>query len=261
MGELRALEEPAQVILEFIYFVDQEWIEQTIDDEGYKPASKWGVKFDLSEVSSSELRRRIRLAHEHYTESDDYPVLAGPTEEPDKFADLMEAWRETVEKEEAETAAESKAKSDVQTKENAAFSEQMTTWVSKHGSGRLKVAVERGYKSNRTYALERAAAEFPEFWVDTAEDLEWNDRVDPSETALDLEIRVRESIEKLGLNEETDARIVWLTEAPRAVDEKLDEEGEQFEPQEAIVISSYLQRYTLAMPVDVEHRVSLEASD
>lgn len=261
MAELRALEEPQEVILGFTYNVEEAWIEQTIDEEGHRPASKWEVTFDLSEVPSPDLRRRIRLAHEYYSESPDFPTLPAPTEDPGEFAEGIEAWQGAVEQAAAESAEESRAESEAEATANAAFEAERSVWVAEHGSQRLKLAVERGYKANRTYALERAAIEFPEFWVDTAEDLEWNERVDPSETALDLEIQTREVIEKLDLDSGTDARIVWLIEAPRAVDRALEEADEEFEPQEVIVVTQYLHRYALAMPVDPDHRVNLAASE
>ncbi|HEX9966600.1 MAG TPA: hypothetical protein VGB06_01510 [Solirubrobacterales bacterium] len=261
MAELRPLEEPRQVCLEFTYNIDQAWINKMIDDEGVRPSSKWKVEFDLSEVASADLRRRLRLAWEHYGDSEDYPVLPSPTEDPVEFAEQYERWRTSTELEKAAEEKEAKKTTEIQKAESAAFAEEMSSWVAEHGSKRLKVAVERNYKSNRTYARERAAAEFPEFWVDTAEHLEWEERVDPSEEALDLEVRVRESIKSLGLDSKTDTRIVWLTEAPGAVDEILEEAGEVFEPQEAIVVSPYLHRYALAMPVDENHRVRVEADD
>jgi hypothetical protein len=258
MGELRALEEPQQVVLAFTYDVEQDWIDKTVDEEGLRPASRWEVTFDLSEVSSPELRKRLRLAHVYYEESPAYPVLPAPTEKPDEFANGFEAWRAAVDEENAASTAHSQAESESQELQNKAFEEDKATWVASHGSERLKLAVERGYKANRTYALERAGSEFPDFWVDTAEDMEWNERVDPSKEALDIEIQTRGTIETLGLDDGADTRIVWLTEAPRGVDKKLDESGEQFEPQEAVVVTPYLRRYSLALPVDPDARVEVE---
>ena len=205
---------------------------------------------------------RIRLAYLYYENSRQLlPRLAARPTSPRYSPTYLDVWREAKEAEEAEKVGASEAKAKAKAIENKAFDDEKAAWVKRQGSERLKVAVARGYKANRTYALERAAAEFPEFWVDTADELEWNDRPDPSETALDMEIKIREHLEELGQDEHTDARVVWLTEAPAAVDDKLDETGEQFEAQEAIVISPYLSRYALAMPVDPDQQVKVETSE
>lgn len=261
MGELRPLKEARRVVLEFTYEVDRAWVDQMIDEEGYEPSSSWRVDFDLSEISPSGLRKRLRHSHDRYEAVEEgYPVLSTPTQDPLEFADGIEEWLNATEKERAAAATKAEAEMAGEIANNEAFEREMGEWVAAHGSARLRAAVKRRYKANRTYALERAAAEFPHFWVDTSEDLEWHDRIDPTAAALELEAQIGALLERLEIGE-AEARIVWLTEAPREVDQVLDEIGEQFEPQEAIVVSPYLRRYQLAIPVDPAQHVKLESSE
>jgi hypothetical protein len=128
----------------------------------------------------------------------------------------------------------------------------MRDWVAKHGSRRLKLAIEGGYRTYTSYALERSQQELPGFWVDTAEDCEWGERVDPTEEALVLEDETRQRLQEI--DPQLRARIVWLTETPRALDAKMEEHDFEFESQEAILIEEYLGRYLLVMPLDPELR-------
>lgn len=140
-----------------------------------------------------------------------------------------------------------------QATENVRFRLEMEEWVQIHGSKRLRAAVDREYKANTTYAMERAASEMPEFWVDTADDAGWGERSDPSEEALLLESAVQKHMAEHELDLET--RIVWLTEPPRSLERWLEDE---LEAQEAIVVIGYLGRYDLVMPIDEELRRSRE---
>lgn len=252
MGTYRHLGDPTPVELSFQAVMSHELIERYIDEHGERPNEDWTVDFDLREVDDPGLRRRLREAHKRYEKAKFYPMLPRVTADPAEFLEDLEPWLDQIEIQEEEKKQE---KAEAEEAEKAAaevFREAMRVWVAKNGSRRLKLATEGGYRSYTSYALERAQKELPGFWVDTAEDCEWGDRVDPSEEALILEEETRERLREVA--PELEAKIVWLTETPRALDEMMDEEVLLFESQEAILVEDYLGRYRLVMPLEHELR-------
>lgn len=248
---IRPLKEFEKVTLDFEFDVSDEYIEKTIDAMGFRPSRRWAVTFDLADVPAP-LRGKLRQAHDLYMHVDLYPMIGGPTEDPEAFLAAIGPWMEQAQAElDAEEAEDDKLEKEAAV-EQARFRLEMKEWVSQHGSPRLRAAIQRNYKANTTYAGERAAIEMPGFWVDSAGDAEWGERSDPSEEALALEDEVRSDLENEKRDLET--RVVWLTEAPRALDRRLEEEDDEFEPQEAIIVLRYLSRYVLVMPVDTDLR-------
>jgi hypothetical protein len=235
VGTLRPLKDAKPVELKFRATMSAEFVEKMIDESGMEPSEEWEFAFDLGEIESPELRRRLRQAHDRYMDVEPYPVLPRTEEDPEKFLELLEPWLDRVEAEEAE-----------ERESLAAFAENMKSWVTSHGSNRLQLAVERDYRANTSYAVERAGQELPGFWVDTAEDCEWGERVDPTEELLVLEKSVRNHLQDV--DPRLDVRIVWLTETPRALDRKMEALNAEFEPQEALIVPDYLGRYLLVMP-------------
>ena len=248
---IRPLKELEKVALDFEFDVSDEYIERTIDEQGMRPSHRWAVTFDLAEVPAA-FRGRLRKAHALYMRVDPYPQIAAPTEDPEEFLAAIEPWMEQagIEQEEEEAREEEHEKE----KEvaSARFRMEMKEWVGANGSPRLRAAVQRGYKANTTYAMERSFNEMPGFWVDTAGDAEWGERSDPSEEALVLENEIQSHLAEQEIDLET--RIVWLTEPPRALDRWLEENDDAFEAQEAIVVTNYLGRYVLVMPITEELR-------
>ena len=137
------------------------------------------------------------------------------------------------------------------------FEKEMKDWIKDFGSVRLRRAAERGYKVNATYARERAALEFPDFWVHTRPEEIWSERTDPSEDALELEQAVL--ARPVSRADDLSARIVWLTGPPADLDENLEEAGEIFEPCEAILLRPYLGRYSLLRPLEWPRRETGDA--
>lgn len=248
MGTLRLIGDPTPVELTFRAKAAPEFVDRTIDETGVRPPDEWEVTFDFAEVDDVELRRRLRLAYARYEPAKSYPVLPGPTEDPEQFLQGLEPWLDQVEAEEAEEEMRRASEAEAEEAVMAAFSEEMSRWVLEHGSQRLRLAVEGNYRSNTSYALERAMVEMPGFWVDTAEDCEWGERADPTEEALVLAHALKADLE--AVDRSLEVQIVWLTETPRALDRKMEAQNLAFEPQEALIVPGYLGRYLLAMPLD-----------
>jgi uncharacterized protein (DUF2267 family) len=240
--------DPKEVVLEIEVDVNDEYINEHIEAEGVEPPRRWAIEFDLKEVPAS-LRAPLREAHRRYLSVEPYPVFPAPTDDPRTFLALIDPWLESAER--AEAAEESERQTEEQRAEDRhkAFLSTMAEWARANGSPRLKAALERGYKANTTYALERATQELPGFWVDTAGDSEWGERSDPSEGALELERAVQRLLDIMGSQEK--ARIVWLITPPRQLSRWLEEDrDEYFEAQEAILVGNYLGRYPVILPAD-----------
>lgn len=243
---VRPVEQAEKVTFDFRIVVSSEFVEEQIDADGVRPPADWDISFDLGEIPPP-LRRRLRLAHQRYIAVEPYPEFPSPIGDPEQFLEALEPWLDEVE---AEEAKEERAQQEMERAAAAAqqrFKEDMESWAAENGSTRLRAALERGYRANTTYAVERGANEFPGFWVDTAGDCEWGERTDPSEEALRLEAEIEAHMTDRGL--ELPHRIVWLEESPRALDRVLEEEDESFEPEEAILVPDYLGRYSLVLPV------------
>jgi len=254
---IRPLKELEKVTLRFKFDVSDDYIERTIDEQGMRPSRRWTVIFDLADVPAA-LRGPLRKAHALYMDVDPYPQIPAPTEDPEEFLTAIEPWMEQAAVEQKEEEAREEEREKEKGVADARFRMEMKEWIRIHGSNRLRAAVQRGYKANTTYAMERSAKETPGFWVDTAGDAEWGERSDPSEEALALESEVQGRLTEQTANLE--ARIVWLTEPPRALDRWLEENDDAFEAQEAIVVTDYLNRYVLVMPVAEELRRPQEAA-
>lgn len=113
------------------------------------------------------------------------------------------------------------------------YENEKSQWVKLYGSKHLKDAFELGYDINKTYVIERAKYEFPDYIVDYSDKAGWDSRRNPSIEALN---EVKELIKK-----EYCAEVVWLTDP---VD--ISKYGRHnFEESEAIVIEDYLGSYDL----------------
>jgi hypothetical protein len=238
------------VELEFKVDVSDEFVTDHIQRLGTEPPKRWAIEFDLEE-QPPHLRALLLEAHQRYLAVEPFPTVREPTDDPDLFLSMVVPWLETVETQEAKEKQEKEEEELERQAAQERFNTEMQWWVAENGSPRLRAAVEGGYRSNTTYAIERAASELPGFWIDTAGDIEWGQRTDPSIEALDLVQAVQErAIRPLNLH--LDPRIIWLTEAPRALDQYLEEKEEEegFEPQEAILVEGYLGRYDAVLPVD-----------
>jgi hypothetical protein len=235
------LAEPEPVELEFEYDVADSYVETRIDHEGIKHPKRWAIVINLAEdVSDPETRRRIRAAHELYMAVDGYPELERPTDSAAEFLTAIRPWMGRKRNEIAGADPEVLA---------AEFEGGMRDWIAQSGSPRLRLAHDRGYKVNRLYALERAAVEFPGFYVDTSEAAEWRERTDPTAEALDAEGKVVDHLARYGDSRLT-CRIVWLTTPPRDLRDRLKGLPRPFRSQEALLVRRFLGRYDLLMPVD-----------
>jgi len=117
--------------------------------------------------------------------------------------------------------------------------QEKLNWINEFGSDHLKKAVKLQYDCQRQYILERSKIEYPEFVIDFNNNAEWNERSNPSETAIDEVFNLVET----GIN----AFVVWLTDYPSYNIDRYDDPYNDcdFEPCEAIVIANYLGKYNL----------------
>jgi hypothetical protein len=83
-------------------------------------------------------------------------------------------------------------------------------WIAEHGSKRLKLAAERGYKHDGIYRDERLAQDFPEFVGSLGKRIEVGEVVNPTAEAVQLESETLERVTALSL-EGVKVRIVWVT--------------------------------------------------
>lgn len=150
--------------------------------------------------------------------------------------------REREERLRAEEEAKKKLWSD-RVKQWAA---EMERWIAQYGSERLKLGYERGYNVRGLYAKERAAQEFPGFYVDIDGRMLWEERYAPSMAALELETEVRELVQKHGMPPSS-VQIVWLTRPPKGLDRDF-----YFGPREAVLVRGYLEHYNLVTFVSRE---------
>lgn len=240
------------------YAVSDEWIEHRIDEEGIEPPRIWFIDFTLKELSDANARRRARRLQEQRASIPGEIVLEEPTEDAERFLDLLEEW--ISEREDQIGLVPSEASDEFRRRlKLAEFDVEMARWIEGRGSARLKLARSRGYKVSSSYAKERGLEELPECWVDTADNAKYRERVDPSMRALSVETNFRAWIEEKELD--LDTRIVWLVAPPSSMSEFIEFTNEEFfdgeadfTQQEALVIPGYLGKYNAFLPVDVDER-------
>lgn len=255
MNSIHPLGEPEVVKLQFQFTVSADWIEEQLQETGMQMPEDWEVEFELPDVPG-DLRGHLVRAHRQYLELPGYPDLYAPVDDPQQFLEAISNWikseSQELEREEAQTSARTVAEKD----QGQQFERERKSWIAEHGSPRLRLADERRYKVNRTYAVERAAVEYPRFWVDTSGDSDVRERTDPSMEALELEQAVKTWVSHQNLDVDgVDPRIIWLAAPPKELDEYVDENDWLFEQQEAILVPEFLGRYSLVLPVDEDlHR-------
>ena len=139
--------------------------------------------------------------------------------------------------EEARRQANERARAAEEAREQK-WQAEMAAWIKQNGSDRLRLAYERGYNVRGLYVRERAAKEFPGFVPDMDGRADWEERVSPTEEALEVETEAIELAKANGLSEDN-VRIVWLTKPPRDMEDVVEE------PEEAVVVRGFLDRYDL----------------
>lgn len=250
---------------EYAYRVSEDWVQDQIDAEGIEPPRFWAISFDLPDLPDAGARRRARLLRDEWLSIEGDMELPEPTEDVDAFLDLVEKWLSEKKREQRVQHAEEVAETEEAREEQTRFQSEMDEWIAEKGSERLRLARERGYKVTSGYAKERASKELPQCWVDTANRAAWRERVDPSTEALQLETAAVEWLEDHDLDFSTE--IVWLVEPPSAmVEARRDVQDDDvflldFEQQEAILISPFLSRYNVFLPVDKSERAPVPGED
>lgn len=121
------------------------------------------------------------------------------------------------------------------------FTNEMARWAEEHGSERLRLGLEDGYRMIGVYLAERLAVEAPGFfaWLPDGS-VRWHDRSGPTESALMLRRAVQSRLCDAG--SEAQAQIVWVKDAPDGMWGEEDWGNETFE---GVVVPGWLNRYTL----------------
>ncbi len=250
---------------DYQYIVSEEWIQERIDAEGLEPSRFWHIAFELRDLPNRETRKRARELREAWQAIPGQMELPEPTEDPEAFLGLLEAW---IAKQAEEREAEARAEADRALRSHqvqSSFEAEMEEWLESFGSERVRLARERGYKVSSSYAKERARKELPEAWIDTAGRAVWRERVDPSMQALRMETKVLKWMEDRDMN--LSSEIIWLVDPPSSMAEALakptPEEpfGAEFEQQEALLIPNYLGKYNAFLPIDVDERAPVHVED
>jgi hypothetical protein len=249
MCPMKPLGEPEAVTLSFQFDVSDDWIEEQLIETGVKMPDEWETEFRLPDLEP-EARAAMIRAHRLYLQVEGYPQLHAPVDDPRQFLMAIADWLVVAARRQSEEESLSASLSAEESAQARDFEEDRDRWIGEAGSNRLRTASSRNYKINRSYAIERAEAEFPRFWVVVGDDVEVRERTDPSEEALGLEDSVKAWMSRDPDRPPLEPRIVWMVEAPRELEEFAEENNWMIEQQEVIVIPSFLGRYSLILPVD-----------
>lgn len=123
----------------------------------------------------------------------------------------------------------------------AAAEAEQADWIEEYGSERLKLAAKHGHRLDRIYALERAAAEWPDFELDFYDKARWDERGNPSLSEL-------KALEAITAKTDLPAMLVWLETPGRSQpqdDRYWESDCSDFEPGAALVIRQYLGEHDL----------------
>lgn len=150
-------------------------------------------------------------------------------------------------------------------RQKAGFDMEMLRWSREHGSPRLRLGLDDGYRMMPVYLDERIAREAPGFYAHLPKDgaqKVWQPRTGPSEEALRLRRAVQD---KLGENQFYDgpppkAEIGWVKNPPPAMYNAIERQvqvaydiwEDREDPFEVIVVPDWLGRYVLIAAVFTE---------
>lgn len=155
-----------------------------------------------------------------------------------KIKSLNEDYYKNKKEAELKREQEQKLKDEELKQRKAELEQDKKEWIKKFGSDYLQRAFKLGYDSQRQYVLERVNQELPGFAIDFDYLANWQSRTFPSLKAL-------ETVENL-IDKGYDAKVVWLTHPTY----EIDESEEDWEKQEAIAITGYLDKYYLVKILD-----------
>jgi len=238
---------PQPVVLTFKYKVSDAWVEEQILETGVRPSKDWELTVDLREVPTKEARKTITDGYRSGLGLGTLVELGEPTDDPVEVAKVM-------------IAVELFGADSEQSSADAKYEMGRREWIAEHGSERLRLAYGRGYVVNRLYVVERSRKEMPGFWVDTTGAAVFKRRANPSVAALNLETGVDEHL--AGLYDDVASVIVWMTEPPKDLQTYIEEENLVVEEQmEALLVSDWLGRHDLYLPIDPELHAPIHDED
>ena len=247
MPESIPLYGPQPVVLTFKYEVSDAWIEEQILETGVRPSKDWKLTVDLREVPTKEARKTITEGYQSGLGLGALVELDEPTDDPVEVAKVM-------------IAVELFGGDSEQSLADAKYETGRREWIEEHASERLRLAYRRGYVVNRLYVVERSRKEMPGFWVDTTGAAAFKSRANPSVTALNLETGVDEHLARL--YDDVASVIVWMTEPPRDLQTHIEEQDLVVDEQmEALLVSGWLGRHDLYLPIDPELHAPISDED
>jgi hypothetical protein len=142
-------------------------------------------------------------------------------------------------------------------RQKAGFKLEMLRWVAEHGSDRLKLGVDDGYRMMPVYLNERIKLEVPGFYAHLPRDGEpklWQPRTGPSEEALRLRRAVQDCIDKHEFHGSRPPKVEigWMKDPPKVMHDSEARTAwdghdayDQEIPFEVIVVPDWLGRYVL----------------
>lgn len=223
-----------------VYRYNYRWKDENDGDFSYKEYYVSNISCSITEFSSPQTIDSILKA---YDEAEKTRIeMEKELEKMNKEAynERLKEYQELLErrKEKERKLKEEKEKEIARLE---ALRKEQEDWIRKHGSQYLKDCLELGVKANLEYIVERAAMEHPSYVVDYADEADFEDRISPSQEALDELKRLRQQ----GI----DSKIVWLTKPPmERKPENIDDYYymiAEYKPREAVMIRGYLGKYYL----------------
>lgn len=220
--------DPAPLGIELRYTLSSKGIDDHLIETGEFPSAVYVFRADLSELPRGlrpralALHRRLNppkkpvppgafdpdeLADDWFSPEELYPQLDEPTDDAETIVAAWEKFHELRDAEAQKRQREADLKKAIEEGSLLRFRMEMAAWIREHGSERLKLAQDRGYKVSGAYVRERAAMEFPRFQVDTTQRAKWTERTNPSDQALALETEALNRADQFGFYS---PRIVWL---------------------------------------------------
>lgn len=147
-------------------------------------------------------------------------------------------------------------------RQKAGFELEMLRWIADHGTERLKLGVNDGYRMMPVYLNERIEREAPGFFAHLPKDGEpklWQPRTGPSEEALRLRRAVQEQMNKRHFHSGPPPKVEigWMKSPPdalfdtetRTIYDRYGDAQLHEDPFEVIVIPDWLGRYALIAAV------------
>ena len=134
---------------------------------------------------------------------------------------------------------------DAATEAQAKIKLERSNWIQEHGSERLKLAIKNGYFIESLYVKERAAVEYPGWFVDIDDEITWSKASNPS-------IKSLRSLEEIKASEPdiADNLTIAYSSSDCEYGELMQFFGSENKiPSQIIILSGFLGEFTLLKPI------------